>query len=95
MSVTPQLIFDEIAKGIKSDPSVVQKIGGVFHFNVNGKSWTVDVKNGAGSVSQGAPAKADCTITVGEQDFVDLMTGKSNGQKLFMVRLIFFLSYTL
>ncbi len=31
-----------------------------------------------------APASADCTITMAEQDFVDLLlTGKLNGQQAF------------
>jgi len=82
--LTPQFVFDEIAKGIASDPSVVSKVGGVFHFKVGGKSWGVDLKNGKGSVSNGAPATADCTITIAEEDFVNLMLGKANGQSLFM-----------
>lgn len=77
-------IFDAIAQGIASDPSVVKKINAVFHFKVDGKSWTVDLKNGNGSVKNEAPANADCTITIAESDFVSLMTGKANGQQLFM-----------
>ncbi len=34
-------------------------------------------------MSQSAPASADCTITMAEQDFVDLLTGKLNGQQAF------------
>jgi len=83
MSSAPE-IFDLLAQGIQADPSVVQKIGGVFHFNVAGKSWTVDLKNGNGSVKSGAPAKADCTLTMAEPEFISLMTGKATGQSLFM-----------
>jgi len=79
-----QDIFSEIEKAQKTDPTLVQKIGGVFHFKVNDKSWTVDFKNGGGSVKQGAPEKQDVTMTLGESDFVNLMTGKVNGQNLFM-----------
>jgi len=84
MSITVEQVFDEIAKGMASDPTAASKIGGVFHFIVGGKSWTVDAKNGSGSVKQGAPASADCTITVADPDFIALMTGKANGQNLFM-----------
>jgi len=79
-----QEIFTEIEKAQKTDPTLVQKIGGVFHFKINDKSWTVDFKNGGGSVKQGAPEKQDVTMTLGETDFVNLMTGKVNGQNLFM-----------
>jgi len=82
--MSAQEIFDEIESGIKADPSLVQKVNGVFQFNVDGKSWTVDLKNGTGSVKTGAPAKADVTITANNNDFISLMTGKANGQQLFM-----------
>jgi len=80
-----QEVFDAIADGIASEPGTVSKVGGVFHFKVSDKSYTVDLKNGKGSVKSGAPEKADCTLTFGsETDFVNLMTGKANGQNLFM-----------
>jgi len=68
-----------------SEPGTVSKVGGVFHFKISDKSYTVDLKNGKGSVKSSAPEKADCTLTFGsETDFVNLMTGKANGQNLFM-----------
>jgi putative sterol carrier protein len=84
MSITVDQVFEEIRKGLASDPSAASKIGGIFHFIVSGKSWTLDAKNGSGSVKQGEPAQADCTITMAEPDFISLMTGKANGQNLFM-----------
>jgi len=79
-----QFVFDEIEKGIKADPSLVSKVNGVFHFKIDGKSWTVDLKNGSGLVKTGAPATADCTITSDAENFLNLMTGKNTGQSLFM-----------
>jgi len=80
-----QEIFDEIEKGIKIDPSLIKTVAGVFHFVVDGKSWTIDLKNAPGSVSTGAPkTKADVTMTTNNADFLKLMTGQANGQQLFM-----------
>ncbi|GJJ76079.1 hypothetical protein EMPS_08438 [Entomortierella parvispora] len=69
----------------------VQKVKGVFQFNVKnsgGKigTWTLDLKNGTGSVAVGTVAglKPDITIDISDQDFIDLAEGKANGQKLFM-----------
>jgi len=83
-NLTPQFVFDEIGKGIAADPAIVSKVGGVFHFKVGGKSWTVDLKNGKGNVKSGAPPTADCTVTIAEEEFVNMMLGKSSGQSLFM-----------
>lgn len=81
-----QVIFSEIEKGLKADPTLIQKIGGVFHFKITDKnqSWTVDLKNAPGFVKQAAPEKQDVTMILNEADFVNLMTGKANGQQLFM-----------
>jgi len=84
MAITADLIFSELQKGIAADPSVISKIGGVFLFKIGEKQWTVDLKNAPGSVKSGAVGTSDCTITVAETDYVNLMTGKANGQNLFM-----------
>lgn len=83
MSLTVDQVFDAIKSGITADH--VKAVGGVFLFKVDGKPWTVDLKNGSGSVKAGEPSgKADCTIITAGPDFVNLMTGKVNGQQLFM-----------
>merc|ERR1719235_1237528 len=82
------VIFPEIDKRIKEDPSLLKKIAGVYRFKITGngtsKTWTVDVKNAPGGVTQGEEGKADCTVTISDSDYVDLITGKANGQQLFM-----------
>jgi len=67
---------------------MVKAAGGVFQINVNAggksQSWTLDLKNGNGSVSLGAAPKADVTLTFADEDFVQVMTGKMNAQDAFM-----------
>ena len=51
------------------------------------EEYVIDVKNAPGAVYAGkvkAGSKAGVTMTVGEKDFVGLMTGTSNAQSLFM-----------
>ncbi|KAF8925644.1 hypothetical protein BGZ52_006654 [Haplosporangium bisporale] len=67
----------------------VSKVKGVFQFDVKneaGKTWTLDLKNGEGSIQTGTISgkKPDITIEIADQTFVDLAEGKANGQKLFM-----------
>ncbi|KAJ8011523.1 hypothetical protein DPEC_G00059100 [Dallia pectoralis] len=83
-------VFQEIEKKLKEEgEAIVKKIGGVFAFKVKdgpeGKDavWVVDVKNGRGSVSNDADKKTDCTIAIGDEDLVNLMTGKMNPQTAF------------
>ncbi|KAJ4476191.1 SCP2 sterol-binding domain-containing protein [Lentinula aciculospora] len=76
--------------------SQIKKTNGVFEIVVKkpqGPSpavqeaiWTIDLKK-AGKVTKGkAPTgtKADVTITMDDETFVDLASGKLNGQKAFM-----------
>ena len=56
----------------------------VFVFDIGGKPWTLDLKNGGGKLEEGTPKKADCTLIMTEAVFVDLFTGKMNVQTGFM-----------
>lgn len=84
-------IFDEIEKGMKTTEGgdIVKKVKGIFCFKVNGGPggkqgiWFVDCKNGNGAVMRGGDVKADCTITIGDEDLVKLMLGKLNPQQAF------------
>ena len=46
------------------------------------KRWTIDL-TGAGKVTKGAVAKADCTFAISEEDFVDAIDGKNSVPALF------------
>ncbi|CAF3317359.1 unnamed protein product [Rotaria socialis] len=84
-----QVAFDEINKRAKSQPDLVKKVGAVIVFDItkDGKvqqSWTIDGKKGA--IYEGKPAAgttAQVTITVADDDFVDLALGKANAPALF------------
>ncbi|XP_029473651.1 non-specific lipid-transfer protein [Rhinatrema bivittatum] len=84
------LVFKEIEKKLAEEgEDFVKKIGGIFAFKVkegpDGKEalWVVDVKNGKGSVVLNSDKKADCTITMADDDLLALMTGKINPQTAF------------
>eukprot|EP00094_Tigriopus_californicus_P006679 TCALIF_06431-PA protein Name:"Similar to SCP2 Non-specific lipid-transfer protein (Oryctolagus cuniculus)" AED:0.10 eAED:0.10 QI:44/1/1/1/1/1/8/130/503 len=82
-------IFDGIAEALSSDgPNLVKKVKGIFAFKVKGSdgtdgTWIVDAKNGSGAVEFGGKAKPDVTLTLKDEDLVDLMLGKLNAQKAF------------
>lgn len=84
------LVFGEIGRRLKDvGREVVKKVNAVFewHITKNGSiaaKWTIDLKNGSGEVYQG-PAKgsADTTITISDEDFMEVVLGKLNPQKAF------------
>ncbi|EGF82045.1 hypothetical protein BATDEDRAFT_86773 [Batrachochytrium dendrobatidis JAM81] len=87
-------VFEQIEAGLKSTAgparaALIKKVNAVFGFDVtsNGKtqSWFVDLKNGDGKVGAGTPpSKADMTVVVGDQDFLQVAAGTLNPQKAFM-----------
>jgi sterol carrier protein 2 len=67
----------------------VAKVKGIYQFEIAEDDrvsiWTVDLKNGDGSVMNHASEEAPgCTITMKAADFQDMVTGKLKGQMAFM-----------
>ena len=71
-----------------SGADLVKKVNGSYLFKITGgpggvtKKWVVDLKSGTGFVKEGE-GKADCTITISDDNFADMVSGKLNGQKAF------------
>ncbi|KAF9211191.1 hypothetical protein CPC16_012145 [Podila verticillata] len=87
--------FEQIAAGITSMSSAdrlaqVKKIKGIFQFDITNEAgqttqYFIDLKNGEGAVGAGAAKnKPDVVISVKDDVFVELASGKANAQKLFM-----------
>lgn len=73
------------------DKDVVNKTKAIFVFDVTNadkknRKWTIDLKNGNGSISEGMTEnpKPDAILSVSDEDFVKLVYQDSNPQKLFM-----------
>lgn len=82
---TPATIFERMAKRVAATPELAAKIGASFQFNLSGAqggSWVVDMKHAA-EVRSGSLDAADCTITMRDEDFVALATGKLNPMAAF------------
>uniref|UniRef100_A0A6U4KF50 SCP2 domain-containing protein n=1 Tax=Hemiselmis andersenii TaxID=464988 RepID=A0A6U4KF50_HEMAN len=77
--------FKEIEGRLAANPAIVSKIKAVFEWHITGGGvYTMDLK-GKGSIKEGKfNGKPDCVVTVAEQDFVDMLKGKTTSQKLFM-----------
>ncbi|XP_072814000.1 peroxisomal multifunctional enzyme type 2 isoform X4 [Vicugna pacos] len=82
------LVFEEIGRRLQGiGQEVVKKVNAVFEWHITkggntAAKWTIDLKNGSGKVYQG-PAKgsADTTITLSDEDFIDVVLGKLDPQK--------------
>src|SRR5690606_31014821 len=70
---------------VQKHPELVGKVNNVYLFKLTqpDSSWTLDLKNGQGSVTQGAVGKADCTLELTDADFMAMTSGKADPQKLY------------
>ncbi|XP_071953344.1 peroxisomal multifunctional enzyme type 2-like [Antedon mediterranea] len=86
-----EMIFNEMGKQMAQSPDLVGKVNGVFLYNITAGNkvagqWTVVAKAPSGQVYKGEPksGKADCTVTMADEDFFQLVTGSLNPQQAFM-----------
>ena len=91
MPLKTAVLFDKMKPHLQtSGAAAVKKVGAVFHFEIaesKGREpvvWTVDLKNGNGSIAEGKQGKADATFALVDNDAVDLFSGKLNPQTAFM-----------
>jgi len=82
-------VFDLIKKRVAANAERFKKINGVFQYNITkdgatAATWTVDLKTS--SVYQGPPqsGKADCTLTLDDENMVQIASGKLNPQAAFI-----------
>ena len=79
-------VFEHMASKVAESSSLAQSINAVFQFKITGEpggSWVVDLKNGDGSVYEGDVDNADCSITMADDDFVELANGRLNAMAAF------------
>lgn len=83
--------FEKMAPFLKEGGAAVcKKVGFVYHFEIAAAKgqpaevWTVDLKNGSGSIKASKEGKADATFVMVDQDAVALFDGKLNPQTAFM-----------
>jgi len=88
------VLFLVIKNRIQEEPEYVKRLRVVFQFNItkNGSpaaTWTCDTRTTIeGDIYRSTPKlglKADCILTVDDDDWVKIMVGKLNPQRAFMM----------
>ena len=87
--MTPKEIFDNrIAPRIASPDFADQaeELDAIYQFDVTGEhggQWVVDLKTC--TVKTGEVEDADCSVTITDSDFIEMVEGETSGQELFMM----------
>ncbi|CZR53109.1 probable oleate-induced peroxisomal protein [Phialocephala subalpina] len=84
--------FDAINEALLSSDAerkeAIKNGNAIFAFTLKNKageteSWHIDLKD-KGVVAKGLPEKANVTLSLSDDDFGKLVSGKANAQRLFM-----------
>ena len=76
--------FDSLEGKLNADPSKLAGMDSVYQFQIGDRSYNVSMKGGKASVTEGSAPSPNCTVTMAEKDFLDMIAGRLNGQMAFM-----------
>ncbi len=79
-------MFGALEARLALDSALAAEVGALVVVNVTGpdNSWTLDLRTGAGSVSEGATQEADATLTIADEDLPGLGGPAADPRDLFM-----------
>lgn len=80
-------IFQEIDGALSTNPKYAEGVDAVFQFNLTDENpgiYQLILKNDNRSTAEGEKEKADCTLHMKAEDFVQMAEGKLNGTQAFM-----------
>ncbi|MBE0569139.1 MAG: SCP2 sterol-binding domain-containing protein [Deltaproteobacteria bacterium] len=82
--MTVKGFFDGLEARIAEKPALLAGMDCVYQFKVGESAYNVTMKDGKAAVAPGDAPSPNCTVTVAENDFLDMVTGKLNGQMAFL-----------
>ncbi len=83
---TPGEYFEKLGSKLTAEKAAA--LGAIYQFTIqgdNGGIWVVDLSKSSNWISQGASDTSECTITMSESDFMDLVEGRLAGPQAFML----------
>ena len=77
------MTFEGIGAYIAKTPELARQVNMVYQFKLSSpeSAWVLDLK--AGAVRAGTVEKADCTLSLSDSDWLDMVSGKADPMKLF------------
>jgi len=84
MSKTQGFFAEYLPQKIEGKPSLVDEMNAVIVFDIDGAgSWTVNLKEAPGTVSEGSHDSSDCTVTCSADTFEKVLTNPNSAMMLF------------
>lgn len=76
--------FESLESKLNADPSKLAGMNAVYQFQVGEQTYSVSLKDGKATVASAADPNPNCTVTMAENDFLEMLAGKLNSQMAFM-----------
>jgi len=76
--------FGSLESKLNSEPSKLVGMNAVYQFQVGEETYSVSMKDGKCSVVSAASSDPNCIVTMAENDFLEMLAGRLNGQMAFM-----------
>ena len=76
--------FEGLEGKLNATPGKLAGMNCVYQFRIADSAWNVRLADGKAGVAEGEAPSPNCTVTMTEADFLDLVSGKLNGQMAFL-----------
>jgi putative sterol carrier protein len=76
--------FEGLPARLNAKPAMLAGMDCVYQFRVGDSAYHVALKDGKAAVAPGEAPSPNCTVTMAEGDFLDMVSGKLNGQMAFL-----------
>jgi putative sterol carrier protein len=80
-------VFTEMGTRLQANPDRIQGMNATYQFDITGDGggqYFAKLENGSGQVEKGQSDTPNITITMSDQDFLQLIEGKLDGTMAFM-----------
>ncbi len=87
MASAKEIFEQKIPQKLETNAEKITGIDAIYEFNVTGDEggvWSIDLSGDNKKVVEGSTGNAQCTITISDADFSDLIGGGLNPQMAFM-----------
>jgi len=82
--MTVRGFFEELETKINSKPELFSDMDCIYQFLIGGFAYNVLIKDGKATIAEGETPSPSCTVSISEDDFIDMLTGKQSGQMAFL-----------
>ena len=86
--MTPTEYFEQkVPENLKTRADKIASINAIYEFQIDGPTggtWTLDLTAPGGQVKSGSAGNANCTVKMGDENFVKMVSGQLNPQMAFM-----------